>query len=144
MSFRSCVLALFVALSAQARAASNPAEDAYLAARTAYRDLKADPARRALRHNWLNVAKKYSAMKLKYPSCARAPEALFTSSQLMDELSQISRLEEDVSLAVENYQRFLARHPNHRLADDAALALARIYADRRGRPEEARKVLSRA
>ena len=130
-------------MAAPAQASSAAAEDAYQGARKAYYALKADPERRKFRHHWRNVARKFEQVASKYAKSARAPDALFSAAELLEELSRISMMEEDLQSAVGDYQKVSDTYPKSRLADDAALALGRIYAERLGQPEAARKVLSR-
>nr|WP_228530523.1 MULTISPECIES: N-acetylmuramoyl-L-alanine amidase [Myxococcaceae] len=132
-------------LCASAAAAKRETADhAYEGARRAYYTLKADPARRKLRHHWLNVAEKFSQVAKDYPKSDRAPEALFTAGELLNELSRISLVDDDLQGAIHAYERLVQAHPRHRLADDAALALARIQLDRLERPEAARKLATDA
>ncbi|WP_426731349.1 N-acetylmuramoyl-L-alanine amidase [Myxococcus faecalis] len=120
----------------------NEAEDAYQGARRAYYALKDDAARRKLRHHWLNVVHKFQAVAKAHPKSDRAPDALFTAGELLQELSRISFVEEDLKAAIADYDKLRTDYPRHRLADDAALALARIHVHRTDRPEEARRVLT--
>jgi N-acetylmuramoyl-L-alanine amidase len=137
---RRCTLALVLLLASSAAAGDGPNE-AYQSARKGYYALKADAQRRKLRHNWQNVAKKFDAVAQRYPKSDRAPEALYTAGQLFEDLSQISRVAEDLDAAVGDYKKLLEVYPAHRLCDDAALALGRIQADRLGNVHEARRVL---
>ncbi|MFY1825600.1 N-acetylmuramoyl-L-alanine amidase [Myxococcus fulvus] len=120
----------------------NEAEDAYQGARRAYYALKDDAARRKLRHHWLNVVHKFQAVAKVHPKSDRAPDALFTAGELLQELSRISFVEEDLKAAIADYDKLRTDYPKHRLADDAALALARIHVHRTDRPEDARRVLT--
>lgn len=138
------LLGALLFLPGQSRAESGDSESAYRGARTAYQALKRDPARRKFRHHWRNVARKFEAVSGKYPRSPRAADALFTAAGLLEELSRISMLPEDLQAAVADYRTLCARYPRHHLADDAALALAHIELDRRGRPEEARQIIQRA
>ncbi|MHB8878443.1 MAG: tetratricopeptide repeat protein, partial [Myxococcaceae bacterium] len=124
-----------------ARAAKPSADEAYGEARTGYYALKGDAARRKLRHHWLNVAKKFEQVAARYPKSPRAPEALFTSGDLLAELSRFSAQQPDLDQAVADYGRLLDLYPGHRLADDAALALAKVAVDRKDDVAQARKVL---
>ena len=137
-------LALFVLLlsSVASAAKRDAAEEAYQEARTAYYALKGDAVRRKLRHHWLNVARRFESVATDYPKSPRAPDALFTAGELMNELSRISFLLEDLQAAAGDYSKVVENHPRHRLADDAALALARIYLDRLDHPDAARRVIT--
>lgn len=137
-------LALFILLlsSVASAAKRDAAEEAYQEARSAYYVLKGDAVRRKLRHHWLNVARRFEAVSTDFPKSPRAPDALFTAAELMNDLSRISFLLEDLQAAAADYSKLVENHPRHRLADDAALALARIYLDRLDHPDAARRVLT--
>lgn len=126
-------------IAAPAHAAK--ADDAYQAAKDAYLSLKKDKQRRQLRHHWQNVARKFEQVARKYAKTDRAPEALFMAGQLNNELSRISGRGEDVAEAEKSYRRLIDGWPRHRLTDDAALALAKLLADRREDPDGARALL---
>ncbi|MDC0707670.1 N-acetylmuramoyl-L-alanine amidase [Stigmatella sp. ncwal1] len=136
------VLCLLLLSSVAAAAKQDVAETAYQEARTAYYALKGDAARRKLRHHWLSVAHRFEAVASEHPKSTRAPDALFTAGELMNELSRISFLPEDQQAAVTDYTKLMESHPRHRLADDAAFYLARIYLERQDQPEAARRVLT--
>lgn len=138
---RSRLLAALIALSSIPAAAGAPkdAEAAYQEARTGYYALKGDEARRKFRHNWLPVIQRFERVASRFPKSDRAPDALFTAAQTLEELSQISRLDEDLSAAMSDYEKLSTVHPKHKLADDAAYLLARIQRDRLGRMTDARK-----
>ncbi|HYH94486.1 N-acetylmuramoyl-L-alanine amidase [Hyalangium sp.] len=137
-------LAFFLLLlsSVALAAKRDAAEEAYQEARKAYYALKGDAVRRQLRHHWLNVAHRFEAVATEFPKSGRAPDALFTAGELMNELSRLSFLPEDLQAAVVDYSRLVEAHPRHRLADDAALSLARIHLDRQEQPDTARRVLT--
>ncbi|MCP3103668.1 N-acetylmuramoyl-L-alanine amidase [Myxococcus sp. K15C18031901] len=133
---------LLLAPGTGAAAKRDEAEEAYQGARKAYYALKDDSARRKLRHHWLNVVQKFEAVARNHPKSTRAPDALFTAGELLQELSRISFVEEDLRAAIADYDKLRTDFPKHRLADDAALALARIHVHRLDHPEDARRVLT--
>ena len=136
------LLALLLPIATQAK--RDPAETAYQEARRSYYALKDDAARRKLRHNWLNVAARFEAVANAHPKSPRAPDALYTAAELLSELSRISFVAEDQQAAIADYTRLVEAHPRHRLADDAALTLARMYFERLDQPEAARRVITRS
>ncbi|HSP79688.1 MAG TPA: N-acetylmuramoyl-L-alanine amidase [Myxococcaceae bacterium] len=142
MTLRITFLLLSLLLPLAAQAKRDAAEDAYEEARKAYYSLKGDAARRKLRHHWLNVARKFEAVASHHPKSARAPDALYTAGELLNELSRISFVAEDRQGAIDDYTRLIESHPRHRLSDDAALSLARMYFERMDQPEAARRVLT--
>ncbi len=138
------LLAALLLLPGAAVAGRDPAEPAYHAAARAYYLLKSDAKARRFRHQWLAVAQQFEAVAARHPKSPRAKDALYTAGELLTELSRTSTLDADLAQAAADYQKVLELEPTHRLADDAALALGRIYAERMNQPELARKVLSRA
>jgi N-acetylmuramoyl-L-alanine amidase len=136
----AALLVVLLVPSAEAASADAP-EQAYQQARRAYYQLKGDAGRRRYRDSWLGVARRFEAVAQKYPGSPRSPDALFTAAGLLAELSRISQVADDLTAAVEDYRRLLERHPRHHLADDAALALARIQLERLGQPDAARATL---
>jgi len=142
---RAAAIAVLILASVPAPAATSAAaDDAFRDAKSSYEKLKSDPRRRTLRHHWQNVAKKFEAIAKKYPKSDRAPEALFNAGRLNNELSRISQKDEDTDAAARAYQKLIAGWPKHKLADDAALSLAKLLADRKNDGVGARKVLEAA
>jgi len=145
---RRHVLALALATSlpapAAGRAESRKASNAYGEAARGYYALKADAKRRQYRHQWLAAVDRFEAVAKSYPDAEKAPDALYTSAELLSDLSHISMLQEDLQRAMADYRRVLEKYPKHRLADDAALMLARIYAQRLDQPEQAAQLLAQA
>src|SRR5260370_14610019 len=136
-----CALALF---ALPVNAAAMPAEEAFVAAKASARALKADPAKRKLRHHWINAARRYEKVDGHDPKSTRAPEALLLAAQLLFELSQISRLDEELDAAIADGQKLLDAYPKHPSSDGAALLLGRIHSKRRGEHELARRVVTQA
>jgi N-acetylmuramoyl-L-alanine amidase len=135
-------LLLLLMPGAVGAAKRNEAEEAYQGARRAYYALKDDAARRKLRHHWLNVVRKFEAVASRHPKSDRAPDALFTAAELLQELSRVSFVEEDLKSAISHYKQVVEGYRKHRLADDAALALARIHVNRLDQPDAARRILT--
>jgi N-acetylmuramoyl-L-alanine amidase len=139
----SGLLAL-LALPVSALGRPEAADQAYQAARARYYALKRDTTQRKLRHNWLRVAQGFERVAATHPESLRAPDALFTAAETLQELSRISLLSEDLQSAIVDYKKLCQAYPHHHLADDAALSLAKIEVDRLNRPEAAKRILRRA
>jgi len=142
--FRATLTALLITATlsgAQARAGG--ADEAYQDAKDAYLKLKADPEQRKFRHCWQNVARRFEAVTRKFPKSDRAADATFMCGELNAELFRFSQNGEDLAQSEKSYRRFLEQWPRHKLADDVALALGRLLADR-GQGAEARRVVSEA
>jgi N-acetylmuramoyl-L-alanine amidase len=141
---RNHFLALTLLSAAPGIAHAESAEQAFQGAKKAYATLKKDPAQRRRRDAWQKVAHRFELVAQKHPKSPQAAEALFTAGQLLGELSRISAVSEDLDSSVQDYQRLLTLYPHHRVADDAALALAHAQLDRLSEPDAARKTLQRA
>ncbi len=139
----SGLLAL-LALPVSALGRPEAAEHEYQAARARYYALKRDTTQRKLRHNWLRVAQGFERVAATHPESRRAPDALFTAAETLQELSRISLLSEDLQSAILDYKKLCQAYPHHHLADDAALSLAKIEVDRLNRSEAAKRILRRA
>src|SRR4051812_33116060 len=119
---RRHVLALALATAVPAHAAgradARKAANSYEEARRGYYALKADPKRRQYRHQWLAAVDRFEAVAKSYPDADKAPDALYTSAELLSDLSHLSMLQEDLQRAMADYRRVLEKYPKHRLADD--------------------------
>ncbi len=138
------ILLLSQLLAAGPSNAANSADVAYAQAKNAYQRLRVDKNRRKYRHNWQRIARNLEDVAKEFPKSPRAAEATYSSAQLNGELSRFSDRDEDLGKAVGNFETFLARWPRHTLAPKAALALAKLYADRQDQPQKAREVLEKA
>lgn len=137
-------LAALVLLALPLSARAETADQAYERARKDYYALKGDQARRKYRDNWLKVARAFDDVAKRFPDSSRTPDALFTAGQLYQELSQISRVNDDLAAAVDDYQELIRRYPKNHLTDDAAYWLAKIQLDRIDVPEKARQTITQA
>jgi N-acetylmuramoyl-L-alanine amidase len=120
------------------------ADEAMADAKDAWAKLKKDDKRRRFRHNWLNVARKLELVAQKFPRSDRAAEAFLLSGELYGELSRISQMPDDLTQSEKSYRKLLDAAPKSKQADDAALALAHLLAERKGDPSAARKVLAQS
>jgi N-acetylmuramoyl-L-alanine amidase len=136
-------LGAFAFLAVSLNAAALPADEAYRAAQDGVRALKADPARRQYRHHWLNAARRFEQLAAKHGESPRAPKALLAAAQLLQELSQISGRSEDLNRAVADFEKLFDGYPKHPASDAAAVALGRIYLERKD-AEAARRVVTAA
>lgn len=111
---------LLLVPSAVGAAKRDEAEEAYQGARKVYYALKDDAARRKLRHHWLNVVARFESVAARFPKSDRAPDALFTAAEMLQELSRISFVEDDLKASITDYTKLLEGYPKHRLSDDGA------------------------
>src|SRR5262249_37695574 len=109
-----------------------------------YRALKQNPTQLKYRHHWLRVAQGFERVAADYPKGKSAPAALFTAAETLEELSRISLRPDDLQAAIADLKKLCETYPHHRFAPAASLALAKIEADRKNRPQVAREILRRA
>jgi N-acetylmuramoyl-L-alanine amidase len=119
-------------------APTSPAVKALEAAKHDWQALKGDSRRSKYRSHWLKVATELSAVVKRYPASPEAAKALFDAGELYEDLSRVSWIQDDVDSAMAAYQKLCKSYPKHALADDAHLALARIYLGRKNDAEHAR------
>src|SRR5262252_7245035 len=108
------LFALF-ALPVSALGSPDAAEHAYQAARARYYALKRDTAQRKFRRTWLRVAQGFERVADSYPKSRRAPDALFTAAETLQELGRISLRPEDLQFAIDDYGKLCKRYPHHHL-----------------------------
>lgn len=148
MLHRMMVVAAALLLAAPAAAKPKPSpaqsaasQSALEAAKKDWQELKHDARRSKYRSHWLRIAGEFSTVAKKYPRTAEAPKALFDAAELYEDLSRISWIQDDVDAAAGLYEKLARSYPRDSLADDADLALARIYLSRKNDADQARSVL---
>jgi N-acetylmuramoyl-L-alanine amidase len=108
--------------------ASNPtALEELEAAKHRLQALKADAKRKTQRAPWLKIASQLEAITKHYPKSAEASKALFDQAQLYEELAHVSWMQDDFDSAADLYSQLIEHYSESTLADDAHMALARIY-----------------
>lgn len=141
---RILLLSVCLLFVAPTRVWGAAADDAWSTAREAALKLRKDEQKRKFRHNWQTVAQRLEAIANRYPKSDHAPEAWFLLGECNSELSRFSQNDDDVEAAERAYRKLIDGWPKHTLADDAALALAHLLAEREGDPLAARRVLEAA
>lgn len=126
-----------------AKRVAQPENTAYAQAQDAYARLRKDKDRRKFRHNWLNIARRFETVAVKYGATPYGPEAVYSAAGLYDELSRFSSKDDDRDAATRNYRKLISTWPRHPLAGSAVLAYAHLLADREGNVDDARELLSK-
>ncbi len=131
---RRALLRILLALPAAAVALGGAsawgakADQAYQQARADYLKLRSDEKARRFRHNWQNAAKKLTRAAQALGSAELGAEAWYTLGELQLELNRFSGQREDLDAGLAAFEKVSAKWPRHRLADDAALMLAKALA----------------
>lgn len=104
-------------------------------------DFRGDKKRRQFRHHYLKLVRQMRSVAAKHPTGGRADDALYVAAQLLEELSEASRVGRDLEDAVSAYEEVAQRYPKSNLADDALFAAAKMRLSRMGDREGARALL---
>jgi len=118
-------------------------ETAYAQARADYLKLRGDEKLRKFRHHWQNAQKKLEKAAQGLGSGELGAEAYFTLGELCSDLSRFSSQREDLEAAEAAFEKVTSQWPRHRLADDAALARAKLL-EQSGDLAAARRALESA
>ncbi|MEW6266386.1 MAG: N-acetylmuramoyl-L-alanine amidase [Thermodesulfobacteriota bacterium] len=92
-------------------------------AETARRNLERDAKAKSLRHNWLEVVKRFERVAREFPQGRLADKALAKAADLYLALFRLSRVNEDLDNALETNRRLIKNHPQSPLAAQAQLNL---------------------
>lgn len=124
-----CLLAVFfLALSVSAPSANTSEPDRlYHLAKNERRELTADKTIAADRRNWLSAIAKFKYIYRTYQSHPLAPASLFMMAALYHEMYGTFNNKMDLGESIAYYEDIASLYPEHRLADDALFAIAKIY-----------------
>ncbi len=115
----------------------------YKQAAAYYHNLLAGSKRGEQRDNWQRAAENFCKISREGGRHSRTPEALFMAAKIYRQMGERFGIKADFDKSVDFYQE-LARHfPEHRLADDALLAMGRIMLDNLDEPGRAAAIFAR-
>jgi N-acetylmuramoyl-L-alanine amidase len=103
---------------------------AYEQASSFAQDVRNDARKRLLRHYWLRAIERLADVAQKYPNSPEAAKAQFMVGKLYAEMSEVSRISDDVDSAIEAYRKMVRSYPNDRLADDAQFEIGKLFLER--------------
>jgi N-acetylmuramoyl-L-alanine amidase len=75
---------------------------------------------------WETIARAFYSIYINYPESEKAPNSLFISGKMYEEMGERFGSGEDLERAVDYSRLFVKRYPESSLADDAQLRVARI------------------
>ena len=91
-----------------------------------YKSLASDPDKVQNKEIWETIAKTFFSIYIDYSDSEKAPDALFVSSKMYEEMGERFNSQYDLDKSVE-YSRILVRkYPHISLADDEQLRVARV------------------
>jgi N-acetylmuramoyl-L-alanine amidase len=115
----------------------------YKQAAAYYNNLLVHPLRAEKRANWLRAAKNFQKISREAGHHTRTPDSLFMAGKIYRQLGERFGRKDDFDQAVNFYQKLVQNYPDHRLADDALLAMGRIMLDNLDSPARAAAAFAR-
>lgn len=121
-------LLLFVSLAPSH--AEDRGEKLYTETFTLYKTLAVDPDKVQNKEIWQTIARAFYSIYKNHPSSSKAPNSLFLSGKMYEEMGERFNSRDNLDTAVEYSRLFVRVYPDNRLADDAQLRVARIVEKR--------------
>lgn len=103
---------------------------------TLYRTLAADPQKSQSKEIWDTIAKAFYSVYENYPNSNKAPNSLFLSGKMYEEIGERFDSTEDFRKSIRVSRQFVSTYPMNDLADDAQIRVARIV-EKIGKKSEA-------
>jgi len=75
---------------------------------------------------WETIARAFYSIDQDYPNSPKAPNSLFLSGKMYEEMGERFNSQKDFDMAVGISRKFVRKYPDSNLADDAQLRVARI------------------
>jgi len=91
-----------------------------------YKSLASDPSKVNDKKIWETIARAFYSIYINYPESAKAPDSLFVSAKMYEEMGERFDSQADLNMAVEYSRLFVRKYSDSNLADDAQLRVARI------------------
>jgi len=83
---------------------------------------------------WETIARAFYSIDKDYPNSPKAPNSLFLSGKMYEEIGERFNSQKDFDMAVGLSRKFVRKYPDSNLADDAQLRVARIV-ERQSKPD---------
>ncbi|MCF8127922.1 MAG: N-acetylmuramoyl-L-alanine amidase [Deltaproteobacteria bacterium] len=97
-----------------------------------------DSAKKKRYHqNWIKCADQYRVVYERYPKSDSAVKALYQAADLYTRLYKYSNKTKDLDSAIALYEKLVAEHERHLLADDAQYKIGEIYYTIKNDPSQA-------
>ncbi len=119
-----------------------PASRLYDEAKFYYNQLQTNSKISTSRDNWLKGTRNFRRIYLSNPKSEIAPSCLFMLGRVYGEMYERFQNGLDLDESITYYKEITKLFPQHRLADDALLALAQLFQDKKNNPQQAADYLS--
>jgi len=134
----ACLLiALLVAPSAIEGKAPGKAAGLLERADRCRKELYASAKKKRYHQNWIKCADQYRVVYERYPKSDFAVKALYQAADLYTRLYKYSNKTKDLDSAIALYEKLVAEHEGHSLADDAQYKIGEIYYTIKNDPAQA-------
>jgi N-acetylmuramoyl-L-alanine amidase len=107
-----------------------------------YNQLQNNSALSNTRENWLKGTRNFRRIYLSSPKSELAPACLYLLGRVYSDMFNKFQNGIDLDESISYFKDTARLFPQHRLADDAYIALARIFLDKRHNPQEAADYLT--
>jgi N-acetylmuramoyl-L-alanine amidase len=106
--------------------AADKGEDLYKQTFQLYKSLAGSQEKISDKEIWDTIARAFYSIYINYPQSDKAPNALFISGKMYEEMGERFGSRDDLETAVDYSRLFVKKYPESSLADDAQLRVARI------------------
>lgn len=101
-------------------------EDLFSEALSLYIDLASSPEKSSNKQIWDTIARAFYSVYENYTDSTRAPDALFISGRMYEEIGNRFDSRSDYDRSISLSREFVIKYPSNDLADDAQIRIARI------------------
>lgn len=114
-----------------------PAGRQYDEAKFFYNQLQTNSKLASSRDNWLKGTRNFRRIYLSNPKSEMAPACLFMLGRVYSEMYERFKNGLDLDESISYFREIQKYFPQHRLADDALLALGQLFLDKKNNPQQA-------
>ncbi len=131
--FTAILLILGLSFSILDSNAQDLSENLYSETLQLYKNLAADSKKVRDKKIWEIIAIAFYSIYKNSPKAKKAPDSLFISAKMYEEMGERFKSQDDLDRSVEYSRLFIRKYPDNSLADDAQLRVARII-EKRSKP----------
>ncbi len=139
MTKRTLYFSIFLSLIAlissfDATFGQDRGEKLYVQTFDLYKSLVVNKEKSQDKQIWETIARAFYSIDQDYPNSPKAPNSLFLSGKMYEEIGERFNSQKDFDMAVGLSRKFVRKYPDSNLADDAQLRVARIV-ERQSKPD---------
>ena len=91
-----------------------------------YKTLTEEPSKAEKVDIWDTIARAFYSVYISYPNSPKAPNALFLSAKMYEEMGERFKSKEYFDKSIDYSKEFVSKFPKNNLADDAQIRAARL------------------